>query len=70
MSERAPPHLRACELLRELERFLREHAKEIPASDMGLFHVQRAMELIMCSPERPVMGELEKELRLRGVIVE
>jgi hypothetical protein len=70
VAERTTPHLKACRLLKELEEHLSEHAKEIPAGDMALFHIRRTMELIMCSPEEPTMGEVEKKFRARGVIVE
>jgi len=63
-------HIKACELLRDLEKLIEEHKDEIPAADMGLFHIRRAMELIMCSPEKPIMEELEKKYLKRGIIIE
>jgi hypothetical protein len=61
---------RVCELLKELDKLISEHIGELPAASMGQFHVKRAMELMMCSPEKPVMGEKELELYKRGIIVE
>jgi len=61
---------RVCDLLKELDKLITEHIGELPAGSMGQFHVRRAMELLMCSPEKPVMGEKELELYKRGIIVE
>jgi hypothetical protein len=61
---------RICGLLHEIDKLLTEYASIIPAASMGQFHVRRAMELMMCSPEKPTMGEKELELYRRGIIVE
>ena len=63
-----PEKIKVCELLREAERILTEYP-EIPASDMGLFHVRRALELIRCSPKHPVRKD-EREMFERGFIIE
>ena len=60
---------RVCELLRRLEEVL-EQEPEVPARDMALYHVRRAMELAMCTPKHPVMGDKERELLRRGIVVE
>ena len=57
-----------CELLREVEKALKE--ADVPAKDMALYHVRRAMELVMCTPKHPVMGKRERELLEEGVLVE
>jgi hypothetical protein len=35
-----------CDRLREVEKFVREHERDIPAASMALMHIVRAMELV------------------------
>lgn len=71
-----------CDRLRELEKYIREHEKDIPASGMALAHIVRAMELIGCfkpgygysgsqlPPELEKWRELERRALERGIIIE
>jgi hypothetical protein len=70
-----------CDRLREVEKFVREHERDIPAASMALMHIVRAMELVGCfSPEYGYSGqqpselerwhELERRTAERGIIIE
>jgi hypothetical protein len=71
-----------CDRLREVERYIREHEKDVPASSMALAHIARAMELIGCfrpeygysgsqlPPELEKWRELERRALERGIIIE
>lgn len=63
------PRLRACELLKSLEKLIIEHEGRIPAGKMALLHVRRAMELIGCSPKNPTIDE-RKLFEEKKVVVE
>lgn len=63
------PRLRICDLLKSVEKLLREYYSEITGSELVLVHVLRAMELIGCSPGRPVIDE-KRLIEERGVIIE
>jgi hypothetical protein len=70
-----------CDRLREAERFIREHERDIPASGMALSHIVRAMELVGCfrpgygysgqqPPELEKWREMERRALERGIIIE
>jgi hypothetical protein len=43
---------------------------KIPAAEMALMHVRRAMELIGCLSREPVFKEIEKKAYEKGIIIE
>jgi hypothetical protein len=59
-----------CKALEEAERQIILNLYKIPAADMALIHVRRAMELIGCTPEEPVFKEIEKRAYKKGYILE
>jgi hypothetical protein len=70
-----------CDRLRELEKYIREREKDIPASGMALAHIVRAMELVGCfkpgygytgelPPELAKWREMERRALERGIIIE
>jgi hypothetical protein len=63
------PKERICSMLKSLEEFIAENRDKVLAGEEGLFHVRRAMELMRCSPEKPVIDE-RKLLVEKGVVVE
>jgi hypothetical protein len=61
---------RVCKALEEAERELVLNLYKIPAAEMALMHVRRAMELIGCSSREPVFKEIEKKAFKKGIIIE
>jgi hypothetical protein len=70
-----------CDRLREVERYIRERERDIPASGMALAHIARAMELVGCfrseygysgrlPPELEKWREMERRALERGIIIE
>jgi hypothetical protein len=59
-----------CKALEEAERSLILNLYTIPAADMALVHVRRAMEIIGCSPEEPVFKEIAEKALKKGIKIE
>jgi hypothetical protein len=59
-----------CKALEEAERQIILNLYTIPAADMALVHVRRAMEIIGCSPEEPVFREIEEKAYKKGIKIE
>jgi hypothetical protein len=60
-----------CKALEEAERELILNLYKIPAAEMALMHVRRAMELIGCPLiKEPVFKEIKKKAYEKGIIIE